>query len=105
MTGHEIGRIALTVVAELLPELESRNVRHGKQFDLVAGRLERGSNEPLVLPREAAEENRDRVALRGRERPFDRPMEMRAPALRVLFLEAAPLFLDPALDLALDLLP
>jgi hypothetical protein len=38
--------------------------------------LEHGANQVFVLPSEAAKQNGDAVALFGRERPLDRPMEV-----------------------------
>ena len=102
---HEIGRIALTVVAELFPELESSDVRRRQQLNLVAGRLKHRSNQPLVLPGQAAKEDRDAVALGRRERPFNRTMKVRALAVLMTAFKPTPFLLDASLNLLLNVLP
>ncbi|MBI4263801.1 MAG: hypothetical protein HY657_05470 [Acidobacteria bacterium] len=77
MPDGEIRRIALAVVAVLLAELERGDIRRRQNLHPVAGRLKGGLDEPLVLRREPAEQDRDAVALGRRERPLN-------PAVKVL---------------------
>jgi hypothetical protein len=72
----EICRIALTVIAKLLSCLEAGDVRDRKLLAVVTATLEHGANQVFVLPSEAAKQNGDAVALLGRERPLDRPVEV-----------------------------
>src|SRR5512132_804125 len=78
MPDREIGRVALPVVAVLLPKLERGDVRGRQYLHFVPGRLERRPDQPLVLRRQAAEQDRDAVTLSCRKRAFDGSLEMGA---------------------------
>src|SRR5262245_22370530 len=104
MPHHEIRRVALAVIPKLFSELEPRAVWGGQQLDLVAGRLKRRSNQPLVLPGESPEQDRHAISLSRCERPFDRTMKMGALPAPLPVLEPAPLLFDPSLNLLLNFL-
>jgi len=76
VTHREIGRIALAVIPEFLACLKGSDIRHRQLLAAVTASLEDSADQILVLPGEATEQNRDATALFGRERSFDRPMEM-----------------------------
>ena len=76
VADREVSRVALAVVAELLSELEGVHIGRGHHVALVSRALEDGLNHLLVLPGKPAEQDRDFVALLGREGPFDRLTEM-----------------------------
>ena len=65
---HEVGRIALPVVAVLLAKLERGDVWSGHHLHAIAGRLERGLQQGIVLPREPADQDGHLVAFSGCER-------------------------------------
>jgi hypothetical protein len=76
MADHEIGRIALTVVAELLAELKRRHIGGRQHLDLVPGRLEHGLDQLLVLPGQSPDEHRDPVSFGRREGALHGPLEV-----------------------------
>jgi len=73
----EIRRIALAVVAELLPGLEGGDIRHRQLLAAVTLALEDSANQVFVLPGEASKQNCGTGPLVSRERPFHRTMGMR----------------------------
>ncbi len=72
----EVRRIALTVVAVLLAELEGRHVGHRHDFAAIAAALEHRLDHAFVLPGEAAEEDGHLAAFLGGKGPFDRSLEV-----------------------------
>jgi hypothetical protein len=93
----------LSVVAVLLAELEAGDIGRGEQRNLIAGRFERRTNEPLMFPREAAEKNGDAVTFGRCKGPFDRPAKVRRCVARLL-LETSAFLRDALLNLSLELL-
>src|SRR5262245_55727863 len=107
MPNHEIGRVALTVVAKLFSKLETGDVRRWQQRDFIARRLEDRSNQPFMLPGQTAEQDRHLVAFGGRKRTLNWSREMCRwcwqCAVTGLLLQPLPLFSDALLDLLLEL--
>src|SRR5436190_2977430 len=103
MPHHEICGVALSIVAVLLAELETRHIGRRQERNFIAGRFERGPNQPLMLPGEAAEKNGDAVAFGRRKRPFHRTAKVRRSVAR-LILETSSLLRDALLDFQFDLL-
>jgi hypothetical protein len=105
VSHHEVGGIALSVVAVLLAELETRDIRGRQKRDFVSDRFEGGANQPFVLPGEATKKNRDTVALRRGERSLDRTPKMRRHLTPThLLFEPPPLGRDPLVNFVLELL-
>jgi hypothetical protein len=95
----------LTVVAELLTQLEAGHVGCRHDFDLVAGGLESGTNQRLMFPGEPAEENRHPITFRRGEWPLDRTVKVVRNGLRFLpRFETAALCVDASSNLFFDVL-
>src|SRR6185503_18552293 len=63
----KVSRIALPVVPVLFAKLERRHIRTWHDFTLVAASLKNGADQGFMFPRQSAEQDRDMVALLGRE--------------------------------------
>ena len=98
---REVGRVALPVVV-LFPSWNEATSGVGSTSTLCPGRLERRLDQPLVLRRQAAEEDRDTVALRCRKRAFGGSLEMGARLLGRTRLKARAFRFDAPLDFQLD---
>src|SRR5579862_7568408 len=72
----EVRRVALPVVAVFLAQLEGIDVRHRQHVAVIAAALEDSLDHALVLPRQAAEQDRHLGAFFGAERALRRTLEV-----------------------------
>jgi hypothetical protein len=66
----------LPVIPKLFARLEAGDVRDRKLLAIVSATLEHGANQVLVLPGEAAKQNRNAVAFLGCKRSLDGTVEV-----------------------------
>src|SRR5271165_2871936 len=73
---REIGGIALPVVAVFLAQLKALDIRHLHDFAAITTSFKHSLDDPLVLPRQATEENGYLASLLGGEGPLNGTLEM-----------------------------
>src|SRR5262249_44199476 len=73
---REISRIALSVIAEFLADLKSRDVGRRHDLAFISAALECGLNEFFVFPSKSAEQDRYLVALMREKRTFHGLLEV-----------------------------
>jgi hypothetical protein len=76
ISDREIRRVALSVVAVLLAELERGDIRHGDDLTLVAESFPRALDQALVAPRESAEKHGGVRPVGARKGALDGSLEM-----------------------------